>query len=272
VLFAHQSRCKNSILHQRKARLHAGFLLTWRMAIFYMKWIKFSVVALFAAAFIGLILYVVFMQDSIRSSNVEPPLITAPEQAVKRRPDQPGGMQIPNQDKLVFDLLDTSGTQQVEMEEPSPVAVVSTDDEPVVAVADIEDVTESEAVIAVEEPKIVVVTPTQVVAAKVVTPVAVAKVEPVKEEPTVEAKPAVAGGAWGVQLASVKAKADADAALKKLSNQFSALRNLEGRVQAATVNGSSSYRIQFVGSATREDAASVCKTLGSKQPCFPVKK
>ena len=241
------------------------------MSIFYMKWLKFSVVALFAAAFIGLILYVVFMQDVIRSSDVEPPLISAPEQAVKRRPDQPGGMQVPNQDKMVFDLLDTSGTEQVMPEESQVAAAIATEED--VAAVPETSVAEDEPVAIVAEP-----TPTVAVAAvsvkepEPIAPVVAAKPEPVKEAPVVVAPKTASTGEWGVQLASVRSKADADAALKKLANQFAVLRGLEGRVQAASVSGGTSYRIQFVGATSREAAAGVCKTLGAKQACYPVKK
>jgi hypothetical protein len=176
-------------------------------------------------------------------------------------------MQIPNQDKLVFDLLDTSGTEQP-LGGDEPFAQVEDEEEKVSATQFVEK--EEIVELKIAPISTVVATPTVVVAEKKAEVILSAKVEPVKQ--VEEVKKAVTTGGWGVQLASVRAKADADAALKKLSNQFTVLRSLEGRVQSATVNGSISYRLQFVGSDNREAAAALCKTLGAKQACFPVKR
>jgi len=223
------------------------------------KWFKLSLAALVGAAFIALLIYVMLMKDVIRSAQVEPPLILALDEPVKRHPDQPGGMMIPDQDKLVFDLLDEGAVTPVAAAAPDMAA-----DEP-------EDMAAVEELEAAPEPEEKIE-----IAAVVETPKVAAPVEVKQEAPVVaKAEPDVAkeapSGAYGVQLGSVRVKADAEAALKKLANQYAVLKPLSGRVQAAEVKGSTSYRIQFIGVADRDAAAAVCAKV-KPQACFPVAK
>ncbi|RTR23790.1 SPOR domain-containing protein [Azospirillum griseum] len=60
-----------------------------------------------------------------RLSGDGPPLITADKTATKSRPEQPGGMDVPHQDKLVYDRLhDRGGKPNVERLLPPPEAAL----------------------------------------------------------------------------------------------------------------------------------------------------
>lgn len=50
----------------------------------------------------------------------EPPLVTADSGAVKERPEDPGGMEVPNQDRLVFDTVSGEQTELEDSVRPGP--------------------------------------------------------------------------------------------------------------------------------------------------------
>ncbi len=252
------------------------------MSHFVAKWLKLSLVVIMGCGFLALMIYALINKDEISSSQIEPPLITPPAEPLKRRPDQPGGMQIPNRDKLVFDLLDSSNTRLTGTEVP-PVEEVSITDadltsgttplveaQPVVVAS----VTAPQPVVAVA-PKVQEPAPQPVAVAKLEEPKVqeAPKAEVKKEEPKAEVKeetqPAAKGG-WGVQLAAVSSAADGKAFAAKAQKQFSALANLTPNIQAAP--GGKAYRVQLVGLKSREEAAKVCAQLAGKQNCFPVGK
>lgn len=242
------------------------------MSGFVAKWLKFSLVALVGCGFMGMIIYSLMKRDEIRSAQIEPTLIAAPIEPAKRRPDEPGGMEIPNQDKMVFDLLDSSSTPR--MTDEAQMAKVAETIAP--AAGDVPEVmvTPSEAM---EAPALVI---EEQKPAPVVKPVEqVAMIEPAKvvEKPVAKAVETVAAkeeiktvmaSGWGVQLASVGSRADAEKEGAKLAKKLSALKGMQPRVQAA----SGRYRIQFASVASRTQAAAVCKRLSAQgQACFPVK-
>lgn len=61
-------------------------------------------------AFAGSILFVYRGSDRMNPDGT-PPLLTADTSPAKSRPDQPGGMEVPHQDKLVYERLHEKGTQ-----------------------------------------------------------------------------------------------------------------------------------------------------------------
>ncbi len=240
------------------------------------RWLKLSLVVIVGCGFLAMMIYALINREEIRSSQVEPPLIVPPAEALKRRPDQPGGMQIPNRDKLVFDLLDSNNTtlgetgvasgQPVSETAPAKAEVVS---ETVPAVQAVEVAEE----VSVSTPAVVSKVPAIVSIAQVAKPVEV-KVEPKAVEPKVEAKPepvktaAKPSGKWGVQLAAVNSMADGNALAAKAAKDFSSLSVATAKVVPAP--GGKKYRVQFVGFKSREDAAAACAKLAGKQACFPV--
>lgn len=234
------------------------------------RWLKLSLVALVGCGFLAMLVYALVMKDEIRNSQIEPPLLVAPEEPVKRRPDEPGGLAIPHQDKTVFDLL----------EHPSPTDFTSATPIVVNRADDGASATATQAVAAIEAAEAVVdaepveeeavAAPSPVVAAKPVeSKPEPAKVEPTKAEPEAEPVKAVASGGWGVQLASLGTQADADRAVANLKGQ-AALKGLTPKVVKADLGAKGvKYRVQFVGLKDRNAAVSVCSKMG-KQACLPV--
>lgn len=75
-------------------------------------------------------------------TGAEPPLITAEEAPTRIRPERPGGMEVPHQDKLVFDRLNPDANRPLverllpppEVPLPPPEAAPSVDERPDIAV------------------------------------------------------------------------------------------------------------------------------------------
>ena len=257
-----------------------------------MRWLKLSLVALVACGFIGMIIYALWMRDEIRTAQVEPALISPPDAALKRRPDEPGGMSIPNRDKMVFDLLDEASTG-VSAPAPAPVAgtveqlplagaatptEVITATAPaatsstLMAVPPVKTAASAKAPAQTAAPAALVVAETKLTPEPVAQaqPIEQAKAEPKPEpkpEPVkAEAKPAT-GGNYGVQLAAVSSQSEAQKMAASIQSKNAVLKGLRIVTPDA---GNGHWRVQFFGLANRAAAAKVCSQLGSKQPCFPV--
>lgn len=264
-----------------------------------LRWLKLSVVAFVGCGFLGMIAYALWMREEIKSAQLEPPLIAAPDMPVKRRPDEPGGMDIPNRDKLVFDLLDNSASATAP--EPAPVdgqigdgTVSATQptgqgtqaQQMADRVAD--QVTLAQLVNTAPAsgtpasgtgaltpvPEEVVAAPAKPVPVKEAVaaapqPVAVvATAAPAKKvEPVVVSE---AKGNWGVQLAAVGSQADATKVAGQLKSKFPVLKSMTLRTAKASTPAGIRYRVQFVGAESRAAATKVCDQLGAKQPCFAV--
>ena len=224
-------------------------------------WIKRGIAAAVLLGFAGLLVFATLDRPS-DDENITPPLVTAPDGSIKERPENPGGMEVPNRDKEVFDLLDVNGGEAV----PTPSqAQVDAAQVPVQAT------TAGTEVVAVTQPQPAPVAPAPVAAAPVPTakPVAasapVAKTAPApvkKAEPAPVAKTAAASGNWAVQLGSFRKKEDADKAAKTYASKFSSLlKGLDDVVKSADLGDKGTvYRVYFKG-LSGQDAA---RTLRNK--------
>lgn len=253
---------------------------------FMARWLKWSLVALVGCGFVAMLVYALVMRDDIRSASLEPPLVEASDVALKRRPDEPGGLEIPHQDKVVFNLLDRPSDTSVAPLDDEQVAdagvTVPPESEPVDVTTTLVEAIESQTVEVSETPdavagveEIAVVAPAAPVQAKPVEVATVAaKEEPTpapkviaKTEPENVVKPVAKSGGYGVQLASVSGKADATKAMDKFDANAK-LAGLTGRIQNVEVKGKTYYRVQFMGLASRAEAESLCKKLAVT--CLPV--
>jgi len=80
--------------------------------------------ALIGVAIAGAAGWYVLAGDTASDGKVSAPLIPADDTPYKVRPADPGGMQVPNQDKLVYDRLEPTGVERPEVETllPEPTA------------------------------------------------------------------------------------------------------------------------------------------------------
>lgn len=220
-------------------------------------WLKKAVLVASIAGFAGLIWYVAAQRDTLSSENVEPELVLAPKVAIKERPESPGGMEVPHQDKQVFNLLD--GGAQAE-----PIAPEEPKVEPKTVAAPAP----------VAEP---VEAPAPVKAAIEPTPAPVQKAAPVAEPVKVAPKPAATTTAtsakgWAVQLGSFKSAEDAQKGIDIIKKKYAGmLDGLTPYVQRADLAKGTFYRVMFVGLENKTAASNLCAAFKQRgQGCLHV--
>lgn len=206
--------------------------------------LKWGTIAAVSFGFVFLVVYATIHGDALRADKLEPPFVSAPEKAVKTRPKNPGGMDIPNQDKVVFDLLKEGGTARAQR--PKPVEIPKPEVKKTVAPQE-----------AQPKPKV------QKTATKPAAKPA--------EKPTV---PAALVKGWGVQLASFLTMEDAENAQNIFLQKYGEiLGRLQPYIQKTSIpNKGVRYRVRFMGAANKQTAQNACNRLKRlNQGCFPVR-
>lgn len=240
--------------------------------------------------------------SSDETADASVPIIRADTEAYKVKPDEPGGMAVPNQDSTIFNTLKgEQATNQAKVENlyedtETPVrkeevfTASEAPEEPAAttpapdAAKDVASKMPSFSDVKVNEyaapeptpaPADVTAVPpmdTRTSAAEGIeaepvkpeTPAAApAKTEELSAKSADAIQPA-AGGNFYVQLASVKSEADAKAQWPKFQAQYSALSDLPLRVQRADLAKGTYYRVQG-GPITESDARKVCSSINGQK-------
>jgi len=263
------------------------------------KKIMTGLVAVAAVLGFGVVLVYAYNKGKQDGTGTAPPVILAEEGPSKIRPEHPGGMNVPNRDKEVFNRLEAdSQTSTVERLLPPPEKPMTPPAPPPPAAAP-EDMAKmapaagAEGNVAVplsppaaepKEIKPLVATPPKAppaaekpaappkeVAAKTPPPTPAAKPAP-KPAP----KPMANAGAYRVQMASLKSRAAVEkswAALKRRHSDL--LGNLQLDIQSVQLSGGRGtfYRMQAGPLASRAQANALCASLKSrKQGCIVVRR
>lgn len=212
----------------------------------------------------------------------EIPIIGRPQTAVKVRPENPGGMDIPNQDKDVYSIVEKKEVDNTVVEnllpapeEPKLPENVITDEEvinndtllanninnadsavpqkPVDLFADKTPAVEKEVKDITKEVKTVEVSVKQVKE----------KAEdPVKKE---VAKPVIQTGNWQIQLVASKNKDAVAKTWKDWSSKYADLRNYSYEIQSSDLGSMGMfYRLRVGAFASKEEATKVCASLKAK--------
>ncbi|MBR6412582.1 MAG: SPOR domain-containing protein [Alphaproteobacteria bacterium] len=212
--------------------------------------------------------------------------ISPTPEPVRVKPENAGGANIPNQDKLIYKRIQAEmpKVEQLfpEPEKPvlpermilDPLPVAQPVAEPVVPIAPeaspkAPEVKTEPVIVVKEEP-----TPKAEV-----LPLAPEPVKPKVETPkkTAEVKkeaPKEAAQSWRIQLMSSPKKATVEKAWKEISQKHKALlSNTSHDIISAEIAGKGTfYRLQAGRFATRDQAAALCTKLkAQKQDCVPVK-
>jgi hypothetical protein len=258
-------------------------------------WAAGMVVA--TVAVLGAVLYYAYPREAAEQEIAGAPIIRADAGDIKIAPDDPGGMDIPHRESVVFDTLSGEGERRVEnllpeAEEPLPrdemFAGLKTEaeDEILDVTATPENFDEVASYAPPEESEVAPVentVPQDVTEETVSAPVVAAA--PVTEEKAAEVaktEPAaglsvaakeVAKGTHFVQLASVKDEAAAKAEWKKMQAAHSVLAPLPLHIERADLGAKGVfYRIQG-GPVIEAEAKQICQAIQSKKPggCLVVK-
>lgn len=210
-------------------------------------------------AFLGLIVYV--YQGGDEDIAPEPPVIAAPDGPVREKPEDPGGIEIPDRDKLVYNRVSGEEGEEAVNLEPGPelpgdipeAAPEVAPEEPVEAGAP-ESVEET----AEEAPK-------AAVAETASAP------EPVKAP---AATPSAPSGDFMIQLGAFGSRESAARAWTTLQGKYpSVLGNLAPDYEALKRSSGTLYRLRAGGFADRAGAEAACAKLKAQgQGCFPAER
>lgn len=243
----------------------------------------------FLGTFAGIALAAVvgwfILSPQYAEKNKEIPLIKRPSMAVKIKPENPGGMEILNQDKDVYRLVEKKEIDNTVVENllPAPEQPKLPDIVPDVADIDenaanldeiVEEVAEPaiSAAIVPEKPKDVLDTPAEspTVKDETVEPKAEVKTEAETEvKKTVESKPEPAtiqsGGKWQIQLIASKNKAAVEQTWNNLAKKYVDLQKYTHEIQTTDLGAQGIfYRLRAGAFASRDEAAKACATLKAK--------
>lgn len=213
------------------------------------------------------------------------PVVRRPQTAVKIQPAEPGGMEILNQDKSVYDIIEKKETKAPVVENllPPPeepqLPVVSAAAEPSVAeqqAQKIIEVAEDKVIAPAPEPKAApaeetVKEPVSIAQAATETPAQpkVATPEPVKVEiPTlkaevkIEPKAVTVAGPWQVQLISSPNRKAVDTAWDGLIKKYPVLKDQPREIETADLGAKGTfYRLKAGGFADRSGADRLCNDI-----------
>lgn len=271
-----------------------------------LQWVKFSLMLLTLGAFISILIYVLVARDELTAANVDVPIVKAPDTPTKRRPENPGGMDIPNRDRVVFNLLEDANEAANQADETIAEDIATQDEDIKLSLTDVAEKPAQEEASNIEErivPQDVVKNETPQISddTDMIANLLAADAE---QKPSTElqntpksdkiqqlstanvAETAVnlpktttieqkASGNFGIQLASFAQKSDAEQAVQRYQDKFrSQLSTLTPDIQRADLGAKGiRYRVRFLGSETSNDANELCKKLKALgQGCFPVSK
>lgn len=237
------------------------------------------------------------------NADVELPVIRRPQTAVKVQPVEPGGMEILNQDKSVYDIIEKKDTTAPVVENllpppeepqlpvinhpvetvpaPLPVAEVEQKAAEIIKIAEAPKITPPPAPLPEPEPQpLSEVAKPEPIKVKIAPPVAEKVAAPatapeiaLPSAPAVKASTA-ASGSWQVQLISSPNKNAMESSWKNLSSKYNVLQGLPHEVETADLGAKGTYyRLKAGAFATRDGADKLCndiKALGGS--CIVKKK
>lgn len=244
----------------------------------------------------GIVGWFVLSPRYAQESNAEIPVIRRPQTAIKVQPTEPGGMEILNQDKSVYGILDKSedDSKVVENLLPPPeepkLPVITPDAEApkkAISVEDIIDKQDGTDKIAAEAERIIqsveaVPVKENVPEDKTVTVAEAVKQEPAEIEVKEQPKPSPAAvvipekedvielkipaGTWQVQLMSSNNKSAVEKSWKSLTQKYNVLAKQPHEIEEADLGTKGIfYRLKAGAFKTKPEADTLCndvKALG----------
>ena len=244
------------------------------------------VVVLAVAAIVAAAGWPFGQSDRMTQTPAEAPLIKADEAPVKVRPEDPGGMQVPNRDMLVYRRLESA-------QEPPPVErLLPNPEQPVVPprpvaapgreipvpdeeIASLDEKTEMEAAAPVadeimDEGIVTSEPPPDASAPPEPATVAEPKPTPARSEPAAPAPtptPTPAAGAYQVQLVAVHTRDQAQSSWGKLSKKHAdVLGGLNPNIVRADLGSKGViYRLRAGPAGDERRARAICASLASRK-------
>lgn len=252
----------------------------------------------------GITSWFILSPDYDKTENVEIPVVRRTNTAIKVQPANPGGMEILNQDKIVYDIVEKNNVDSAKVEnilppieEPKlPDATVNyienktkdivaqTDGviktaEQIIAQEEQKNFMANQSFEAKEELKIEVVenkkTPEQLAPAIPETPQASATVSKAdaKEHSITTSKAVATFGMWQIQLISSPNKTAMEKSWKDLTKKYSQLKDLPHEIESADLGAKGTfYRLKAGAFQTRTEADKLCNSIKASGGSCLVKK
>ena len=243
----------------------------------------------------GIVSWFILSPDYSSVQDAEIPVVRRPQAAIKVQPADPGGLEILNQDKTVYDIVEKKDSSDAKVENLLPPP-----EEPKLVLADTSADSSPRAAKEkeVETPAIAAPQVTADTSAKVANS-ADAKLQPEtqtpKEEPkeeikieikqpepsVVASKPkaqaqkeqAIANGSWQIQLISSPNKSAMEKAWNDLSKKYAVLKGLPHEVETADLGSKGIfYRLKAGAFKERAEADKICNSIKSAGGSCLVKK
>lgn len=228
-----------------------------------------GVLTLATFIFIALLFVIYLLLKGPMDGNEQVPTISPTPTPVKVKPENAGGMVIPDQDKVIYERIS---------QDPVPVKVekLFPDEEPILPV--VEEIIEEPVAEVEEEIPVIVETviDAPVPEQKPVEPkkAEVKPTEPKKVEVKDASKPATPKEVWHAQLFSSTDKAKVEKTWKTISAKHKGLlSDMPMNIVRAEIAGKGTfYRLQVGDFSTKERATNLCAKLKKqKQDCIPAK-
>ena len=230
----------------------------------------------FLGTLAGIVLAVVvgwfILAPQYGENSKEIPIIRRPQTAVQIKPENTGGMEIPNQDKDVYNIVEKKDVDNTVVENllPTPeqpklpdIAPEETDidenatnlDEIVDEVSDKGTVTEAKSETIEQVPE----KPADLLdeSAEQKTPEPAKTIENKVEEPAT-------GGKWQIQFLASKNKDAVEKSWNNLVAKHPELKAYNHEVQADNIGGNAIYKLRAGAFAGKEDAQKICSSLKAK--------
>ena len=249
----------------------------------------------------GIVSWFILSPDYSKVEDTEIPVIRRPQTAVKVQPADPGGMEILNQDKTVYDIVEKKDTPEVKVENllPPPeepkVPTITADALPTEKLPTSPVIENAEKIITAEEQKKSVakqqtepetkkeakIDVKEISAPKSTTSSAevqknssISKAETPASQTAPRPKEAtVAKGTWQIQLISSPNKSAMSKAWNELSKKYAVLKDLPHEIQEADLgNKGIFYRLMAGSFQERGEADKVCNAVKSAGGSSLVKK
>lgn len=253
----------------------------------------------------GIVSWFILSPNYKNVKDVEIPVIRRPHTATKIQPADPGGMEILNQDKTVYDIVEKKDTNETTVEnllpppeEPKLPVAVSSENETLLQTNDV-IVENAEKIIATEEQKEIlkqntntekaITNEVKITEDKNTKAIEKTKIESVETKKSVEVKvvdktPAkenkaetsnqsIPNGLWQIQLISSPNKSAMDKAWVDLTKKHSGLNGLPHEIESADLGSKGTfYRLKAGAFKNRSDADKLCNSIKSAGGTCLVKK
>lgn len=247
--------------------------------------LSIALVLLVLAALGVAVRHIFLPDDTARQSTAEVPTISAGDEPVKTRPADPGGLNVPNQDKLIYERMSQGGGDSrrevllppAEQPRTPPAAPRTATIKPAFEAPpaaptaappprDSEPVAQAAAPSTPSAPAAQAHSPAP--AAQAHAPTAPTPVRP--QATPAPAATAAASGAWVAQLAALRSEADAQAAWKRLQNaNKDILGGLSSDIVRADLGSKGVFWRLRAGPVDEARARSICAALAKRnQGCI----